>query len=145
MAKIAILVALLVPMEGAGRAPVTPPRYDAEHKGCNTRACDRRVTLRLHRKVIRRWRATAAPYAGWLANTRRCESGGSGSYRLATTGNGFWFAYQHTAQSWYAAGGRSFRRRPVGMWTIQPTAAEQDYRAVITLRQQGRGAWPVCG
>jgi hypothetical protein len=62
-----------------------------------------------------------------------------------TTGNGFWFAYQHTASSWYAAGGRERSGRPAGARGLQPEPLEQDFRAVLTLRQQGRGAWPVCG
>lgn len=115
------------------------------HPGCNTHRCDRRRDHKVRRQIVARWRRVAAPYAGWLAPTRRCESGSSGGYTLATTGNGFWFAYQHTPGSWYAAGGRSRGGRPAGAWTMQPLAAEQDYRAVITLRQQGRGAWPVCG
>jgi hypothetical protein len=115
------------------------------YPGCRTRACIVRVDRRQHRRTVARWKRTARPYASWLRSTRTCESASAGGYGLSTTGNGFWFAYQHTAQSWYAAGGRQRAGRPVGVRSTQPTPAEQDFRAIITLRQQGRGAWPVCG
>jgi hypothetical protein len=124
-------------------APV--PAIETRHRGCNTRACDHRMTRKAHAKTVRRWRRATAPYQGWLASTRACESGSSGGYRLATTGNGFWFAYQHTPRSWYAAGGRSRNGRPAGVRSLQPEPAEQDFRAVVTLRQQGAAAWPICG
>jgi hypothetical protein len=113
------------------------------HDGCLTPACERRVDRLEHRRTLRRWRHATRPYRGWLASTRACESGSD--YALSTTGNGFWFAYQHTPSSWRAAGGRMRRGRPAGVRAMQPTPLEQDYRAVVTLGQQGRGAWPVCG
>ena len=116
-----------------------------DYPGCNTRACAHRVQTRQRARTTRRWKRIAAPYAAWLRSTRACESGSVGGYALSTTGNGFWFAYQHTAASWYAAGGRSRSGRPAGARTLQPSPAEQDFRAVVTLRQQGRGAWPSCG
>jgi hypothetical protein len=116
-----------------------------DYPGCHSRACVRRVQARGHGNTVRRWKRTARPYAAWLRSTRACESGSAGGYTLSTTGNGFWFAYQHTASSWYAAGGRRRNGRPAGVRSLQPTPAEQDFRAVVTLRQQGRGAWPVCG
>lgn len=116
------------------------------HHGCLTQACERRVDRREHRKTLRRWWQATRPYRGWLAAVRSCESGSFGTYDLSTTGNGFWFAYQHTASSWRAAGGRlQDGWRPVGVRSTQPEPLEQDYRAVVTLHQQGTGAWPVCG
>jgi hypothetical protein len=110
------------------------PRYRGEHKGCNTRRCDRRMERRARAKTNRRWYRFTAPYRGWLASTRSCESGGN--YYI-NTGNGFYGAYQFTLQSWAAVGGRGMphNARPL----------EQDYRAVRLLHVQGRGAWPVCG
>ena len=113
------------------------------HDGCLTHRCERRMDRKAHRRTRRHWRREAHPYRGWLSKVRACESGGR--YSLSTTGNGFWFAYQHTPSSWVMAGGRLRRGRPAGVRTMQPTALEQDYRAVMTLHQQGRGAWPVCG
>jgi hypothetical protein len=137
MSVLLTMLALALP----SAAEAKPPKYP----GCHTSACERRVDRRQHRRTVARWKRTARPYAAWLRRTRACESGSAGGYRLSTTGNGFWFAYQHTPSSWYAAGGRSRNWRPAGVRSLQPTPAEQDFRAVITLRQQGRGAWPVCG
>jgi hypothetical protein len=125
-----------------------PDKYEPEFRFCNTRACDQRVhAIRQRRKVQARHKAQVRaerhdakrrkvirPYRGWLASTRRCESGGR--YHIAT-GNGFFGAYQFTVSSWYAAGGRGMPH------LAEPL--EQDYRAVRLLHIQGRGAWPVCG
>lgn len=99
-----------------------------------------------HRSQIARWRAQARPYAGFLARLVACESASSGGYRLTTTGNGFYFAFQFTARTWAAvAGGRTLGGIPVGYRGEQvPTRAEQDARAVRVLWAQGAGAWPVC-
>lgn len=111
------------------------------HSGCNSRGCARRV---LHARVVRERRkirralraryAVVAPYRGWLAGVRACESGGN---YATNTGNGFYGAYQFTLSSWRAVGG----------WGMPNLAspAEQDYRAVRLLHLQGRRAWPVCG
>lgn len=147
-----VLIAALVLAAGApDQRPVTlggPRGERAAHTRpghCITNRCRSRMRARVHGQTVTRWRRTARPYAAWLRSTRQCESGGAGGYSLSTTGNGFWFAYQHTPSSWYAAGGRRRDGRPAGVHAMQPEPAEQDYRAVITLRQQGRGAWPVCG
>lgn len=102
--------------------------------GCNTYKCDKRMAKKAHKKTVKRWRKVARPYSGWLASTRRCESGGN--YNI-NTGNGFYGAYQFTISSWYAVRGRGMPHH------AEP--AEQDYRAVRLLWLQGRGAWPVCG
>lgn len=147
LGAVAVLALVTASPSAAGAPPRVDPerRIDGRHPGCHTRSCDRRMDRKVRRRIVGRWRRTAAPYAGWLASTRACESGSDGLYALSSTGNGFWFAYQHTPGSWYAAGGRSRNGRPAGAWAMQPTPVEQDYRAVVTLRQQGRGAWPVCG
>lgn len=98
-----------------------------------------------------KWRRAAAPWRWWLDVTGRCESGAAGGYHLRTTYNGFWFRYQFTAQTWRASGGKlglvKGGLEPIGGWRhrLHPSRAEQDYRAVVTLRMQGKGAWPVCG
>jgi hypothetical protein len=125
-----------------------PAEYKPRFPYCNTRACDQRALARRHRRRVQarhkaqvRWakktarmRNVARPYRGWLASTRRCESGGR--YGI-NTGNGFFGAYQFTLSSWRAVGGW-------GMPHLAPPI-EQDYRAVRLLHVQGRGAWPHCG
>lgn len=106
----------------------------AHHPGCQTVACDRRVTIRAHARTRHRWRQRSEPHRPWLARVRACESGGR--YRI-DTGNGFFGAYQFTITSWRAVGGRGYPHR------AEPL--EQDFRAVRLLHVQGRGAWPVCG
>jgi hypothetical protein len=95
---------------------------------------DRERGLRHLERRRGQWRRTARPYRGWLARTRWCES--RGDYSIAT-GNGFFGAYQFTRSSWRAVGGRGLPHHAERL--------EQDYRAVLLLRRQGRGAWPVCG
>lgn len=102
--------------------------------GCNTHACNVRMTKKAHAKTTKRWRRVRQPYRPWLRKVRMCESGGN--YRTAT-GNGFWGAYQFTLRSWYAVNGRGYPHNAAPV--------EQDYRAVRLLWVQGRGAWPVCG
>jgi len=123
-------------------------RYEPRYPWCNTPECDERsMHIRQRRKVQARHKAQVRwerhtarirnrvrPHRAWLASTRRCESGGR--YNI-NTGNGFYGAYQFTLSSWRAAGGS-------GMPHLNPPL-EQDYRAVILLGIQGRGAWPVCG
>lgn len=123
----------------AAMAPATA----SARRVCRTNSCEHRVA---HRITMKKWKSATRPYLGWLRSTRQCESGSSGLYDLRTTGNGFWFAYQHTAWSWGRAGGLIMGGVPYGAHgRLHPSPLEQDYRAVITLRQQGRGAWPVCG
>lgn len=77
---------------------------------------------------------TVRPYLPWLNRTGRCESG---NRWWIATGNGFYGEFQFTYSSWHAVGGRG--------WPHWATRLEQRYRAVLLLRLQGRGAWPVCG
>lgn len=105
-------------------------------------ACVHRVTVRTTRA---KWRAAVNAYGrGLLAARRACESGGDGGYRLDTTGNGYWFAYQHNPQAWAGAGGRIRGGRPVGVWTRHPSPLEQDYRAVVWDHRHAGDAWPNC-
>jgi hypothetical protein len=78
--------------------------------------------------------AAAAPSGGLLARIARCESGGdptavsaSGTYRGK---------YQFRRATWRAMGGSGD--------PAQAPEAEQDQRAALLLRSQGRSAWPVC-
>lgn len=111
-------------------------RYRARHQGCNTRSCDKRMDRRARARTNRRWRRITRPYRNWLRSTRYCESGNDGLYK-ANTGNDFYGAYQFMLSTWYSVGGRGYphNARPL----------EQDYRAVLTLKRDGSGAWPVCG
>lgn len=128
------------------------PSAAIEKASCNTKACHRRVAIKEKRKIrascksikckrrvaqkaiIKQRKAVIAPYLGWLASVRRCESGGNYS---TNTGNGFYGAYQFTLSTWYSVGGRG---NPA-----YASRLEQDYRAVILLKRSGAGQWPVCG
>lgn len=118
----------------AGPSAPERPLPAARHPGCNTPACDRRMTTRAHARTRRRWQDTTRPYRGWLASVRWCES--RGRYTI-NTGNGYFGAYQFTLRSWLAVRGRGMPH------LAEPL--EQDYRAVRLLWLQGPGAWPVCG
>lgn len=106
----------------------------ARHNECRTWACVRRVRRARARRAANTYGSVVAPYRSWLASTRACESGGN--YAIST-GNGFYGAYQFTLSSWAAVGGSGYPHLA--------SPAEQDYRAVLLLHLQGRGAWPVCG
>lgn len=148
MATVAVLAALLMPMPAAttnttreGCQTVACERRVRKKRAvhrrypyCNTWRCVRRADRRALRRRLARWRRAIAPYRGWLASTRACESGGNYS---TNTGNGFYGAYQFTLSSWRAAGGYGYPHLA--------SPLEQDYRAVVLLHIQGRGAWPVCG
>lgn len=102
----------------------------------------KRVTKRV---VTRKWRRVVRGYGlGLLRARMACESGSSGGYRLATTGNGYWFAHQFDTGAWTGAGGRMRGGRPVGVWTRQPTRVEQDYRAAVWDARHGGDPWPNC-
>lgn len=81
-----------------------------------------------HRRTIVR------PYSAWLDRVAQCESGGR--WHIAT-GNGYYGGLQFSLISWRGVGGRG--------WPHRASKLEQKYRAVLLLRVQGRGAWPVCG
>ncbi len=70
-----------------------------------------------------------------LAKIRRCES--RGNYSIASASGRYRGAYQFDYRTWAGVGGAG-----------DPAAAspaEQDYRALILLRQRGTRPWPVCG
>jgi hypothetical protein len=96
--------------------------------GCNTKRCEARIAAKHKRQVV-------APFRGWLAKVRACESGGN--YRIISRSGLYYGAYQFLPRTWRAVGGRGMPHRA--------SRLEQDYRAVLLLRLQGRGAWPVCG
>lgn len=110
------------------------------------KACERSCRTRVQKRVARkRWRRAVQAYGpGLLAARRRCETGSHGTYALSTTGNSYWYAYQHDVAAWAGAGGRVRHGRPVGVWTVHPSPLEQDYRAVKWDRIHGGDAWPNC-
>jgi hypothetical protein len=70
-----------------------------------------------------------------LARIRRCESGGN--YGAVSASGRYRGAYQFDRSTWAGVGGSG-----------DPAAAspaEQDYRALLLLRQRGTRPWPVCG
>lgn len=70
-----------------------------------------------------------------LARIRRCESGGR--YGAVSSSGRYRGAYQFDRATWASVGGSG-----------DPAAAspaEQDYRALMLLRQRGTRPWPVCG
>lgn len=123
-------------------AALTLPAPAQAKPTCTTHACDIRVNKRAaHAK----WHAAVRAYGRWRLLARmRCESASSGGYHLSTTGNQYWFAFQFNVGAWVGAGGRLRHGRPVGVWTLQPTALEQDYRAVRWDAIHGGDAWPNC-
>jgi hypothetical protein len=118
------------------------PMPAGAHVGCHSKRCVKRVQVKAaHAK----WRTAVRAYGVGLLRARmRCESGNHGGYRLATTGNGFWFAHQFEPRAWFGAGGRSRGGRPSGVWTRQPSRLEQDYRAVRWAHLHGGDPWPNC-
>jgi peptidoglycan hydrolase CwlO-like protein len=82
--------------------------------------------------------ATGNPTAGeaaTLARIRQCESGGN--YSIVSSSGRYRGAYQFDASTWRSVGGAG-----------DPAAAapaEQDYRALLLLRQRGTRPWPHCG
>jgi Transglycosylase-like domain len=125
MALVATVFVLAVPPPVMSRPAVR------ERPPSCSRACQRRVARRITR---RRWRRSVRPHRAWLRATRMCES--RGRYQT-NTGNGFSGAYQFTLRSWRWVGGDGLPH--------EAEPLEQDYRAVLLLRRQGRSAWPVCG
>lgn len=125
---VTVMLLALASAPASGSTPQDNTAVAAKRQGkCNTRSC----FVRVERKRIR---AIVAPYSGWLAKVRRCESGGN--YR-ANTGNGFYGAYQFMVGTWQSVGGRGYPH--------QASPLEQDYRAVLLVKRSGRGQWPVCG
>lgn len=118
------------------------PAAAAGHAGCHSKRCAVRVEKRAaHAK----WLPVVRAYGVGLLRARmRCESGGDGGYNLATTGNSFWFAHQFEPRAWTGAGGRMRLGRPAGVWTMQPSRLEQDYRAVRWACIHGGDPWPRC-
>ncbi len=140
-------VAFASPVANTGG--VTPSHISVK-KQCQSRACHKRVALKkkqrirasctsvkckrrvAQKQIVRRKLAVIAPYRAGLARTRSCESGGDYQSR-----GGFFGAYQFLVGTWYSVGG-----------TGNPADAsplEQDYRAVLLLKRDGAGQWPVCG
>lgn len=125
-------VRLAQPQEGRHKPRSAENHTHAEHRrGCNTRACFKRVQHRY-------WRQYTAPYRAWLRSTGDCETRGLSNQGYdANTGNGFYGRYQFTKSSWRSVGGYGYPHNAAPL--------EQDYRAIRLLHVQGTGAWPVCG
>lgn len=109
-------------------------------------ACDGPCAKRVQKREARqRWRRAVRDYGTGLLHARMlCESGSSGGYALATTGNSYWFSMQFNVGAWVGAGGRVRGGRPVGVWSTQPTALEQQARAVFWDRKHPGDPWPNC-
>jgi hypothetical protein len=112
------------------------------HSGCHSKSCKVRVEKRAaHAK----WRPIVHAYGiGLLRARMQCESGNHGGYALATTGNTYWFAHQFNVGAWTGAGGRMRKGRPAGVWAMQPSRLEQDFRAVRWDAIHGGDPWPRC-
>jgi len=84
------------------------------------------------------------PGPRWLAVTRRCETGSSGSYE-EQNGSTYDGAYQFDVRSWRKT--RQPFERITGINATRSRAAprrEQDIRAAIWWRIAGSRAWPNC-
>lgn len=131
-----LLVALSSFLYAASAADYELPRRDS----CEDE-CEERVQ---RREAHARWRDVVSDYGvGRLRARMRCESGSHGGYEHVTNGL-FWFAHQFEPRAWAGAGGRLRNGRPVGVWSTQPEALEQDYRAVRWARVHGGDPWPNC-
>lgn len=119
MTLIAAMLALVVPHG-------SHDTLEKDDAGCQTPKCERRVQRR-------HWRDTIRPYRGWIDATARCESGGRWTIHNPPYSGGM----QFTTSSWRAVGGVGYPHNA--------SRLEQMFRAVLLLRVQGRGAWPVCG
>ena len=86
-----------------------------------------------HRRHVRRMRRTVRPYHAKLERMAWCES--TGRWHIAT-GNGFYGGLQFTLSSWHWVGGSSYPHHA--------TKLEQKFRAILLMRRQGWGAWPIC-
>lgn len=142
MRRITIIAALSAVLLGTSLGVSVAGERGSSRAGCNSKSCELRV---LKRQTFAKWRASARAYGlGLLRARMRCESGGDGGYRLVTIGGRYWFAHQFDVQAWTGAGGRMRGGRPVGVWTTQPTRAEQDARAVRWDAIHGGDPWPNC-
>jgi resuscitation-promoting factor RpfB len=77
----------------------------------------------------------AAPVTGgdvWAA-LARCESGGNPA---ASTGNGYYGAFQFSLSTWRSVGGTGYPH--------QHSYAEQLHRAQMLQARSGWGQWPTC-
>ncbi len=117
LAALATLAALTIPAPADARS------------GCNTKRCHQRVLVKHKRAVVK-------PHRAWLAAIRGCEVRGQRRPYRTNTGNGHYGGYQFNLRSWAFVGGRGL--------PSDATQLEQDFRAVLLLRVQGPGAWPVC-
>lgn len=143
-----VRAALAVAAAALAVAGLAPPTSGAV--ACDTVTCaigwHEQQQRKWHQHLIRaRWGAAVREYGPALLDARaQCESGHHGKYRLSTTGNGYWFAFQFDVAAWTGAGGAYRRGRPAGKWSLQPGRLEQRYRAVRWDGIHGGDAWPNC-
>lgn len=130
MSVVLTVLAMMTPVQGPVEQPV----------------CSRACRQRVQRKQIRKhWSHVVNNYGRGLLRARmHCESGNDGGYSLDTTGNSYWFAHQFDVQAWTGAGGRMRRGRPAGVWSMQPSRLEQDFRAARWDAIHGGDPWPNC-
>lgn len=107
--------------------------------GCHSLKCHHRVA---HKQARAKKLAVIRPHVPWLRRTGDCENGPYGGAGLkeglrAYNPSPFYGRYQFTMSTWHSVGGRGDPRD--ADWL------EQAFRAVLVIRTQGYGAWPVCG
>lgn len=120
---------------------VVPGAVASAHvPGCHSARCDRTARRActhnpacVARVEHKRWRRTARPYWRTFEAIAGCESRGNWAIN---TGNGYFGGIQFSLRSWGYVGGSGNPARA--------TKLEQIYRAVLLMRLQGFGAWPVC-
>jgi Transglycosylase-like domain len=135
MTVVLTALAMMLPLPGGGvQTAVRTDDYHARHKGCNTRACDKRVDRKARRKMRHRKWVVVRPYNAKLNRMAQCESGGR--WHIAT-GNGFYGGLQFVPSTWWSVGGRGMPH--------QHTPLEQKFRAVKLIKREGYRPWPVCG
>lgn len=80
-----------------------------------------------------RWRVVQ-PYNEKLERIARCESH---SNWAINTGNGYFGGLQFALSTWRSVGGRGYPH--------QNSKLEQKFRAVLLIKRNGYGPWPICG
>lgn len=84
---------------------------------------------------------TGGPTAEQWAALRACESGGDYSIN---TGNGYYGAYQFSADTWDWVASNRFPNL-VGVLPHEASPAQQDAMAYALYSMRGASPWPICG
>lgn len=126
-------------------ALLTVPATAAADRGCNTRACAKRVAARAHRAEMRRYRrhpmprCTWEPESSWDPATGRSYIGrpwAPGRYRVINPKSGAGGKYQILPSTYRTVGGR-------GAPHLAPPVVQERLARRI-LRTQGLEAWVNC-